>query len=182
METGIWFYTFSTAAQVMAALVGLFAVFVVYKIQDFSQVLGEARSALSSIIPYFSANTKGYELITVQDFVHLSDKEILQTFAELLALKSFTSSNYYTTIGRISFSLDDTTYDYFARLVNKKSRILRRLLIVLILCLSAIALSLIALMLTAYLITLGWFIWIACLLFLYCLWAIGSGVYEITIE
>jgi len=181
MNLDIWFYTFSSAAQVMAALVGLFAVFVVYKIQDFSQLINEARSALSRLLPYVSANIGGGQ-IPAHVMMEMSDEETLEKFAEILALHTRNNSfNSTERVGNMTFTVDDTTYDYCFKLINKKKRILQRLLFVLIVCLGTIALSLASLVATNLLAN-PLNLWLSLLLFLLCLIEIGRGTYDITRE
>lgn len=182
MDSSIWFYTFSTAAQVMAALIGLFAVFVVYKIQDSSQLLNDARFALSRLLPYVSGNTPGAATITREEVVLSSDKEILQLFAGLLLFEGAGLFAGSETIGNITFLSNSTTYHYVSGLVNRKTRILSKLVFTLALSFCAIALSLIALVCTSVLTPLGWFIWLALVLFLACLVVIAVNTYQITLE
>lgn len=185
MEANIWFYTFSTTAQVMAALAGLFAVFVVYKIQDFSQSINDARSSLSRLISYTSPNVGG-DPISIEALVQMPDQELVATFAELLVLQTPQNVNFFTgnteRIGNVTFSVNSHTYDYFSAIVSKKERILHRLIFVLALSLSAIAIALIALVFTEKLVTRKWFILGALVFFLYVLWTIGKNIYQITIE
>jgi len=184
--SSIWFYTFSTSAQVMAALVGLFAVFVVYKIQDFGETLTQTRYAAIRIITYSSANTKDYTRVFKQDTVSMSDFQILEKFSELLKIKQeepqriSASENF--SIETINYALDDQTYFFYQTLVLKRQNILSQFKLVLILTLASVALSLIALVMTNFLIIYNFFIWSALVFFIFCLFIIGKGVYQITLE
>lgn len=185
MEANIWFYTFSTAAQVMAALAGLFAVFVVYKIQDFSGLISDARSSLARLMSYTSPNVGG-DPITVEDITQMGDREMVMTLAELLVLQTPQNGHFFTgnseRVGNINFSVSGHTYDYFSALVQKKEQILRRLIFVLALSLGAIGVALTALVMTNYLLDFKWFIWAALALFLFTLGVIGKNIYDITIK
>ncbi|HVV14915.1 MAG TPA: hypothetical protein VHD55_00720 [Candidatus Paceibacterota bacterium] len=185
MNPNIWFYTFSTAAQVMAALAGLFAVFVVYKIQDFSQLIKDARSSLSRLIPYNSANTGG-DTISKQEVLDMTDRELVTTLAELLVLETSQNGAFFSghseTIDGTTIAVNSNTYDYFAALVDKKERILKRLIFVLGLSLGTICVCLVSLVLIDVLSKFEWFIWMCLALFIYTLWTIGMDIYKITLE
>jgi hypothetical protein len=185
MNLNIWFYTFSTAAQVMAALAGLFAVFVVYKIQDFSQLIKDVRSSLSRLIPYTSANTGG-DTISKQQVLDMSDRELVMTVAELLVLETSQNTAFFggssETVDGTTIAVNSSTYDYFRALVDRKERILKRLIFVLGLSLGTICICLISLVLTDVLSKLEWFIWVCLALFIYTLWTIGIDIYKITLE
>lgn len=184
MDTSIWFYTFSTAAQVMSALIGLFAVFVVYKIQDSSQLLNEARFALSKLLPYVSTNTEGPDPITSEEISLLSDKELLETLAELLIFETNERPFVHNaeTVGNITFSINRTTYDYVSRLVVKKKRILSKMAYTLAFSISEIALCLVALVYTQQLIQYWWFIQVSLAAFIGVLFLIAVNTYQITLE
>jgi len=185
MDANIWFYTFSTAGQVMAAIIGLFSIFVVYKIQDFSELLSKSREATIGILASVGAYTKGFQsAIRVQDAVKLSDATILKNFSDLLIIKENEPERitvgHTISIGVTQLSLDRHSYGYFFNLVKKKQDILDKLKPVLIYCLACIALSLIALVMTETLIKIEYFIWGALLFFLGCLVTIGWGIYDIS--
>lgn len=182
MEANIWFYTFSSAAQVVAALAGLFAVFVVYRIQEFGRHVREARFTLAKIIPYVSANTPGYKSVTAEAFHKMTDEEIRMTFAELLVVRENASPIISISVGDLSFGLDAATYDYFTNLIVKKEKLLKQLFTVLVVSLGTIAVALISLVLTEFLIEWDTYIWAALFLFLYCLWTIGNSIYQVTLE
>jgi hypothetical protein len=187
MDPNIWFYTFSTAAQVMASIVGLFAVFVVYKIQDFSGLLSNTREALIKIIVDDGANVKGYQFaIRAQDALKLSDLDILNKFHELVQIKETQPDRIGSTttlhVGMTYMQLNSHTYSFFYNLVQKRRVIFAKLRIVLIYSLGCVALSLIALVMKDTLIGCSYFIWFSLLAFLGCLAVVGRGIYDIALQ
>ena len=169
MDQSIWFYTFSTAAQVIAALIGLFAVFVVYKIQDSTKLFDDARFALSRLIPTVSSNVDGPERVTREEFNLMSDREILESFARLLFFEN--EGNLlisHENINNVSFQINRTTYDYVFKLLTKKNAILRKFVSTLALSFSAITLCLISLVLTSFLITHSWYVYFSLVFFVIC--------------
>ena len=77
-----WYYTLSTTAQVFAAIMGLYSVFVIFKIEKINEFLEELRSILINIIAsvetHKNINSKPKkELIDEQTLIKLSDEELL---------------------------------------------------------------------------------------------------------
>ncbi len=149
MEINIWFYTFSTAAQVMAGLVGLFAVFVVYKIQDFGDILETVRKQFVQAISHASSNTDDYESIRYEDALLMDDMTVLRHANRLLALYSDTDNPQKLVIPHLTRE----NRDLFHTLITTKQFILRSLAVTLVLSLIAIALSVFALVETNFFIT-----------------------------
>ena len=86
--TTIWFYTLSTSAQVLAALVGLFAIFVVYKLQGLNPALEDVRAALIKILPYISSNINNFgRRNTIEELDLKSDRELISIFDEILEVQ-----------------------------------------------------------------------------------------------
>ncbi len=177
MEANIWFYTFSTVAQVVAALIGLFAVFVVYKMQDFGDVLESVRKKFVSIVSYASGNTDDYPSIPYEQALVMSDSILLGHITKLLDIFHNPQKPQIPVEG-----LTQENHDLFKTLVATKRTILRKFAITLILSLIAIALSVLALILASVFIgsgyealfQLGFFTY-----FVFCLGYMGVGVYQI---
>jgi hypothetical protein len=185
MDSSIWFYTFSTSAQVMAALVGLFAVFIVYKIQEFSSNLSQARDATVMILTYVGANTKGYTALKIDETVSMSDDEIILKFRELLDIKNSEpdrmSASQTVHLGVINYEINEISYTFYNGLVQKKNLILNELKKILILSFTVITISVLAIIGTDYLIC-NWLLFVFGILFVYVLYAIVSGVYKVATQ
>jgi len=184
MESNIWFHTFGTAAQVMASLVGLFAVFVVYKIQEFGQLITEARLALHRIFNHFSVNTGDCETLKIQDLVQMTDIQILKKFDELLALRiqGKSTGEMTTSVNQITYGIDNATYDYFNQLVTKKVKILKELVTILSFSFTSIVVALVAPVFTNVLLPNVYFFYFALSFFILTLFVTVRGIYEITLE
>ncbi len=185
MDSNIWFYTFSTLAQSMAALVGLFALFVVYKIQDFSGLLSQVREAVIEMVANYGANTRGYQkVLRVQDAFKLNDDEILVRMNEIIEILETDPQRVTTSstarIGAFFVTMDRHSFQFYKNLVTKRELILQSLRRVLILSLSCIAVSILALAMTKWLVIFSCVIWATTLFFLFCLFEIGRGIYKIT--
>lgn len=182
----IWFYTLSTSAQVLAALAGLFAVFVVWKIQDLGKIIIELRSAAIKIIPYCAANTQDYEQKNYKDFYFMEDLKILEIFSELLEIKKndpsrMTIEPYVVENNNLTrLTLDESTESLYKRSIAKRAEVLSDLKKILIANFAVISICILALTFSSIifykLITL---IVISCAV-LYCLYLISRGIYEIT--
>lgn len=185
METNIWFYTFSTSAQVMAALVGLFAVFVVYKMQEFSGLLSETREATVKLLTHISANTKDYDIIKGNDTISMSDAELLKKLHELVNIQEKEPQRIQAGqtifLSEIAYTLDQSSCDFFSRLIARKQNILKQLKKTLILCFIVIALSVLFLVMTD-LILHKLFLYGFVILFLYVLFVIARGIYNVATQ
>lgn len=185
MDSNIWFYTFSASSQVMAALVGLFAIFVVYKIQEFSTLLYEVREATIRILTYSSANTENYTNIQTHETVSMTDFQLLNKFEELLNIKlsepERVSARETIHMGTISYTLNQLSFDFFKRLVTKKVEILKRLKRNLILSFFVIFVAILALVLTEV-IFCELFLWVFTTFFSYTLFELARGIYWITAQ
>lgn len=185
MDSSIWFYTFSTSAQVMAALVGLFAVFIVYKIQEFSGNLTQARDATVMILTFISANTRDYTPLKINETVTMSDDDLLVKFRELLDIKVNEPDRITVSqtvhLGVINYELNELSLNFFDGLVRKKSEILSELKYILIFSFAVIALSVLAIVFTDHL-KCGWILIVFSLFFVYVLFAIVNGVYKVAIK
>ncbi|MEO6536248.1 MAG: hypothetical protein ABIT47_01015 [Candidatus Paceibacterota bacterium] len=181
MEASIWFYTFSTAAQVMAGLVGLFAVFVVYKIQDFGDILETMRKQFVNAISHASSNTDDYDSITYEEALEMDDATVLYHTNKLLGLYSDAEREQKMKTPHLTRE----NRDLFQTLITTKRSILRWLAVTLVLSLIAIALSLFALIATNYFIVHNFEMTFQVLFFLYflfCLIYMGLGIYKIAIK
>ncbi len=178
MEASIWFYTFSTVAQVMAALIGLFAIFVVYKMQDFGDTLESIRKKFVGAISHASSNTDDYESITYEEAVTMDDAELLRHMNQLLAIYTDPEKPQKVTV----IELTRENRDLFHTLIHTKRSILNSLAVILVLSLIAIAVSVLALVMTSFFITQGYassFMVAFSIYFLFCLIYMGKGIYQI---
>lgn len=177
-DLNIWFYTFSTAAQVMAALAGLLAVFVVYKIEDSSDDLTSLRNTVRNQVHDISQNTDKYESIHFDATVSMPDQLLLKHFSALLKILEVDPNDE-------KFARDPKVvrryYTQFLHLVTTKRRILTDLKQILAMSFSAIALSLTALVFTEFLIQANAFaVLVSSLIFFsFCLYIIGNRIYRI---
>ncbi|MDB5189767.1 MAG: hypothetical protein JWN49_93 [Parcubacteria group bacterium] len=181
MEANIWFYTFSTAAQVMAGLVGLFAVFVVYKIQDFGDTLESVRKQFVNVISHASNNTDDYVSIKYEDALVMDDSTVLNHANKLLALYNDVQKPQKLVIPHLTRE----NRDLFQTLISTKRYIVHKLVITLVLSLLAIAISLFALIATNYFIGYNHAVLfqnVFYLYFLFCLGYMGVGIYKIAIK
>jgi hypothetical protein len=178
METNIWFYTFSTIAQVMAGLIGLFAVFVVYKMQDFGDVMESIRKKFVSAISHASNNTDEYESIAYEDALTMDDRTLLKHMNMLLAIFTDPAKPEKLTVD----NLTRENRDLFQALLETKRNILTKLAVTLLLSLIAIGVSVFALIGTEYFMShgyeipfqVGFFVY-----FLFCLFYMGMNMYKI---
>lgn len=134
--SNIWFYTLSTSAQVLAAIVGIFAVFVVYKLQGLTSFIEDVRTATIKILPYIINNVRDYKCkYTVAELEVKSDRELIAIFKESLDLlktnrEGFGVITYSTKSGIFPekyYDFNDNTFDFYNILIGKKEQILERL-------------------------------------------------------
>lgn len=157
--SSIWFYTLSTSAQVLAAVVGLFAVFVIYKLQSITPQLSEMRQDIAeriiSYIYWFNSGSHDFPcVINLADhkdwkektyWLQKSDKNYVKYFKKLLSnnasdcnainlIKGLESPGQYLS----SFTINEYSFVYFKMMVDSKSRILNSLLLILVLNVTSI--------------------------------------------
>ncbi|MFA6306244.1 MAG: hypothetical protein WCV70_00250 [Patescibacteria group bacterium] len=131
----IWFYTLSTSAQVLAALVGLFAVFVVYKLQGLSSSLEDVRNITVKILSHFSLNTTDFTKYSEEMLGVKSDRELILVFNKILevrdkepdklGIKSYPiKSNLFQ---EKYYNLNNETKTYYEKKVELKEDIYKRL-------------------------------------------------------
>ncbi|MCF7865311.1 MAG: hypothetical protein K9M11_02290 [Candidatus Pacebacteria bacterium] len=183
----IWFYTLSTSAQVLAALAGLFAVFVVWKIQDFEKILSETRLAVIKLYSYAAANTKDYEPISLGVLYTMPDSKILRKFSELVKIKTNDPSRVgiQSTVRSdtlINYSIDFFTENLYREHINKKSDILGKLKFILIFNFCVISVCIISLAFSNHIFCKETVLFIITATVLFCLYSIGQGIYKITSE
>lgn len=179
MDTNVWFYTFSTIAQVLAALIGLFAVFVVYKMQDFGDILESLRKKFVRVISHASSNTEDYESITYEKALTMDDQTVLSHMNELLAIYS----NPQKPQNIVVDDLTRENRDLFETLITTKQEILKKLGVALILSLIAISASILALVFAGYFLSTSHatnFLLAFFAYFFVCLFYMGLGIYKIS--
>jgi hypothetical protein len=183
----IWFYTLSTSAQVLAALAGLFAVFVVWKIQDFEKILSETRLAVIKLLSFIGPNTKDFKTTSLEVLYSMSDSNILERFSELVKIKinEPLRVGVHQTISSdnlISYSIDSFTENLYRVHINKKLEILHKLKFILILNFCVISACVIALTFSKIILCKEIVLIIIMVAVLFCLYSIGQGIYKITSE
>ena len=166
----VWFYTFSTSAQVLAAISGIFSVFVVYSIQEFSDSLSSTRNSIMNAISYASANINGYKRIQQEEAEKLKDFDLDVHYRTLLELLKNDQEKY---------GLTEVEYRRFNRLVEKKRTILREFILIIVISFVGIAISLFALVREDLLRPSVFFIQIAFSFFVFSLFIIGLGTYKV---
>lgn len=180
----IWFYTLSTAAQVLAALAGLFAVFVVWKVQDIDRFLFDIRRKIISLISDLSRNIKEIDPIKAENLYSMSDSEILNKFSELLTIKmkepERMNVSYEINDDTITYALDEFTENLYKNNINKRLNILADLKIVLIINFFVISVCLIVLTFSSIICSKFIVLVVICFAVLYCLYLIGNRIYKIT--
>jgi hypothetical protein len=179
METNVWFYTFSTSAQVMAALAGLFAVFVVYKIQDFDELYSSAREKCIRGIIYASSYINESNPVRREDLLLMDDREVLSSFNTLYSQAQDETEKKLDT-SHVDFTIE--TFLVFQKLILKKESIVRQLKTILTISFGAVAWSLSAIVFTSSLIHYKVIILGSLIFFLICLYVVGRGVYVIAIK
>ncbi len=184
MDANSWYYTFSTAAQVAAALVGLFSIFVVYKLQELSGVLDNSKNKAINTISYISSNTKGYEIIHTRNLHEKNNAELLKIFHELLEIQR-TEPN---RIGTSDPGFTAKEYDLFKKLVDLRTKIFVSFKVGMTIGLNIIAISLASLVLTKWLLeAIPSYVSVVIavlflVLFLFFLYAVGKNTYKIATE
>lgn len=181
----IWFYTLSTSAQVLSALAGLFAVFVVWKIQEFEKIFSETRLSIIKIISTISGSTKNYDHIKPENLYFMLDLQILDKFSELLSIKNsepnrISASHFITHESLVRYTLDEFTKKFYADQINKRSKIFFDLKKVLIINFLVISLCILALTFSANIFYKNYILIFISILVLYCLYLISSSIYKIS--
>ena len=160
----VWFYTLSSTSQVLAAIVGIFAVLVVYKLQGLKPFLQEARFALIKIIPYISRNLKKesdarkkicYSEIELEI---CSYEEICEKFEILLSELKRDGNQFEVKTHPVKSSLfsekfydiNDDTMRFFRTLVGQQKEIFARLKVTTFLGFILITFGLFGIVLTDY--------------------------------
>ena len=122
LNTNIWFYALSTSAQVIAAIYGLTAVFVVYKIQTIEPAYSEVKNALRKITTGF--NSKYGDHNNLDDILKLdTDQQVVDSFKDALERsekgESGSRLNMSTSFGRLN--LEEATIGLFQSFLDKRS-------------------------------------------------------------
>lgn len=133
----VWFYTLSTSAQVLAALTGLFAVFVVYKIQTITPTLEDIRGGISNLInSYTASHRERLEVVLYNHEVMLwNDHAILNKFNLLIEdeealpeeTKKFIGSGGQHPITGINYQLNHVTRNLYQKVLQQKDDVLYEL-------------------------------------------------------
>lgn len=184
----IWFYTLSTSAQVLASLAGLFAVFVVWKIQDFEKYINEVRYAILRIMPYLSNTVKDYEMKKIDELFFMTDLELLSIFSEVLEIKEKQPERItyepavITTENQISYSLDDKTRYLYKKNIDKKNDIIEILKNILIINFAVISVCVLALTFSSLIYEKFIILIIISIAVIFCLYVISRGIYRIILK
>ena len=173
----IWFYTLSTSAQVLAALAGLFAVFVVWRIQGFDKILLDTRNEIITRLDSLVGNTQGYKRVPIENLYLMPDLEILTEFSKLISyIDKLPADQVGTPINTLD-RLKKITYQNY---IDKKLNILKSLQNILFVNILVIAVCIFVLTFSS-IITSKFNIlrFVSCLVFC-CLYLIGEAIYKIT--
>jgi len=138
----IWFYTFSTSAQVLAALVGLFSIFAVYRIQKYSDDIEDVKGGIFELLERCSGNMNyGFkEELKKEELYFLSNEEIQKKFESLIKTHNGVDPNkrapvdttFSHNIYGFCYELSPKTLKIYKDLIDKKSIVLRYLMGVLL--------------------------------------------------
>jgi hypothetical protein len=137
----VWFYTFSTSAQVLAALTGLYAVFVVYRMQDVTPRLNTIKRAVSNLLLEASAHAfepikKELYLESIYLYTLKSNLELKTMFEMLLkfdpVLIPRINAILYSSNEGESLRINKETLKKFEDQIKFRNELLRSLLITLI--------------------------------------------------
>ena len=169
MDNNTWFYTLSTIAQVMAAIAGLFAVFVVFRTDKLNNHLTEFRAMVVGAV-----HIDGHQVF------QMPDKDLLQKGREYLEseVAKNESMSFSGELG--SFTFGKETLDIFEKLNNGKDDILNKLKWAIVLSLSCISVSIGFLVWSDYLSLYAFYLLPIIFVFtVLTLGYIGIGVYEL---
>lgn len=183
----IWFYTLSTSAQVLASLAGLFAVFVVWKIQDFGKMLFETRLAVIRLLNYISPNTKDYKILRLDILHKMPDQELFKEFDELLSIQTkepsrISASETIRGDSMVPYSLNEFTKDFYKSQIEKKESILKNLKNILIMNFAVISVCILALTFSNLIYCKFTVLTVISVGVLFCLYLISRGIYKITVK
>jgi hypothetical protein len=156
----VWFSTITTTTQVLAALVGLFAVFVVYKIQDTSRLFEDVKSGVARLVASYADLNPAYpENISLIDAILISDDELLVKFAAALKRHEGSSAKSGSiamadagadpTTG-LRYGFNRETHDIYKKMLDNRRDIIRELKFGIILSFLEIAFCIILLTLSSH--------------------------------
>lgn len=127
-----WYYTLSTSAQVLAALAGLFAVFVVYKIQSTQVLFDDTKIAFMKLIDRYSSIIEGYVHIRFIDMHFWDHEKLLEKVKEINQIKNNNPEKLKAIIpgvphNQFSYDISDEEVEYYENLLGKRKEILKLL-------------------------------------------------------
>jgi hypothetical protein len=137
ITSNTWYYSLSTIAQTLAALTGLFAVFVVFKIQSMLPMLEDARLAFMRLIDNYSGAISGYWKKGFEELHFLSEGEILKEVKKINQIKKESPERLKVIIpGSPSIAFRGLGYDindegifYYENLLSKKKLVVQMFLV-----------------------------------------------------
>jgi hypothetical protein len=140
MEVNIWFYSFSTIAQVMASVAGLFAVFAVFRLDKLNNNISQFRGMALKAVR--NPPIDGHIAFS------MSDLDVLDSGRKFVASKEFinNSMSFSSESGSIYFGKN--TLDLLEKLVKEKQSTLVKLRNVFFLSFGCISFSLFCLIFT----------------------------------
>lgn len=150
VSSSTWYYTLSTSAQVLAALEGLFAVFVVYKIQSMQVIFDNTKIAFMKLIEAYSSIIKDYNRIEFVSMHFWSQDQILEKVKEINEIKNENPDRLKAIIpgtphNGLYYDICNDGVVYYSNLINKRKDILKSLKSNSIIIFSAIVVCLVGL-------------------------------------
>lgn len=132
-----WYYSLSTIAQTLAALTGLFSIFVVYKIQSMLPMLDDARLIFLNLIERYTSIISGFWKKGYEELYLLREDEILLEIKKINSIKKESPERLKAIIpGAPSLSFKGLGYDindegifYYEQLLSKKRLVVQMFLV-----------------------------------------------------
>lgn len=170
----IWFYTLSSISQVLAATMGVFAVFVIFKLDKINEVIDEYKKFTFRAIPIEDKkNSYNYYELEIDKIIEMGEKFIK---SEDFKNQAFGGNN---EVG--SFVFGENTILLLKKLISKKENIINKLKINLITSILTISASLFLLVFTQIFSEKNYLIVLSIVLFgaISSLFYIGDSTYKI---
>jgi hypothetical protein len=163
-----WFYSLSTIAQVMAAMAGLFPIFVVFRMDKLRKEIDQFREMAIN-----GTDRNGHLAFEMRD------RELLKKAREYL--KSSKNSGTTTFSGELgNFSFGELTLNLFEELVDKREQTLKKLKTIIALSIACVVFALTLLVYGEYFFACA-SVWLTVLILftIFTLIYIGTSAYQI---
>jgi len=122
-----WYYTLSTTAQVFAAILGLYSVFVIFKIERINEFIEELRSVLINIIASVETqkNIKpGKRIVDEQTLIVLSNEELLLRLEQNIKVAKEIGMSMSFKTDRVAYSSMENIPLTFKYEITRKNEVL----------------------------------------------------------